>query len=56
MRKLAHIERITDIRPIPGADNIEICTVLGLLFVVWKMVKVLSFKVINNKFLLIHDN
>lgn len=28
-RKLAHIEKIIDIQPIPGADNILKCTVLG---------------------------
>ena len=28
-RALAHIERVTNIRPIEGADNIEQCNVLG---------------------------
>jgi len=28
-RKLAHIEKITEIRPIPGADKIEVATILG---------------------------
>lgn len=32
-RKLASIQRITDIQPIPGADKIEVATVLG-----WKVV------------------
>lgn len=33
MRKLASIQRITDIQPIPGADAIEVASVLG-----WKVV------------------
>ena len=33
MRKLAHIEKIIDIQPIPNADKIEVATVLG-----WKVV------------------
>lgn len=33
MRSLAHIEKIVDIQPIPGADKIEVATVLG-----WKVV------------------
>ena len=28
-RKLAHAERVIDIRPIPGADRVELATVLG---------------------------
>lgn len=32
-RALAHIEKIADIQPIPGADKIEVATVLG-----WKVV------------------
>lgn len=32
-RSLAHIERIIDIKPIDGADKIEVATVLG-----WKCV------------------
>jgi RNA ligase (TIGR02306 family) len=32
-RALAHIELISDIQPIEGADKIEVCTVLG-----WKVV------------------
>jgi RNA ligase (TIGR02306 family) len=33
MRKLASIRRISDIQPIPGADEIVVCTVDG-----WKVV------------------
>jgi len=33
MRKLASIQRIIDVQPIPGADAIEVCSVLG-----WKVV------------------
>lgn len=33
MRKLAHVEKIVDIQPIPNADKIEVATVLG-----WKVV------------------
>lgn len=33
MRKLAHVEKIIDIQPIPNADKIEVATVLG-----WKVV------------------
>lgn len=41
MRKLAHIEIITDINPISGADKIEVATVLG-----WKcVVKKGEFKI-----------
>lgn len=36
MRKLAHIEEIVDIKPIEGADRIEIATVLGWQVVVKK--------------------
>lgn len=36
MRKLASIQRITDIQPIPGADAIEVATVLGWRVVVKK--------------------
>ena len=32
-RALAHVEKIVDIQPIEGADNIEVATVLG-----WKVV------------------
>ena len=32
-RALAHVEKIVDIQPIPDADKIEVCTVLG-----WKVV------------------
>ena len=32
-RALAHVEKIIDIQPIPGADKIEVATVLG-----WKVV------------------
>ena len=32
-RALAHVEQIVDIQPIPDADKIEVCTVLG-----WKVV------------------
>ena len=33
MRNLASVQLIKDIRPIEGADKIEVCTVLG-----WKCV------------------
>lgn len=33
MRKLASVQKITDIQPIPGADNIQVASVLG-----WKCV------------------
>lgn len=32
-RALAHVEKIVNIQPIEGADNIEVATVLG-----WKVV------------------
>jgi len=35
-RKLAHIEKIIDLQPIPGADKIEVATVLGWQCVVKK--------------------
>ena len=35
MRKLASIQRISDVRPHPNADKLDICTVLG-----WKVVTV----------------
>lgn len=36
MRKLAHVEKIVDIRPIPNADKIEVATVLGWQVVIKK--------------------
>lgn len=36
MRKLAHVERIVDIKPIPNADKIEVATVLGWQVVIKK--------------------
>ena len=40
-RELAHVEKIIDIQPIPGADRVELATVLG-----WKvMVRKGQFKV-----------